>query len=406
MKKLSLLAVLSLLLGMPGKVFSQFQVDYIKETFAFEQPKMFTIYSDARYNRIEGPHPNIGLKFRPQQVSGLTLFGDAGYGFSNEDGKFRYHIGAQKDLFVPNRLSFGATYFDEVYSPDRWRLGFVENSVFAFFAHVDYMDYIGRQGAKGFVDYKLAHIHNVRLEVAGYKYETLSDTANIDWSVFGRNREFAPNPHAAPGFAFAPGNEISLRLIATLDYRDNPVFPLLGWFFEGIYERTFDDFETDGIFLTAKRFQPTFGNQKLKAKVLFGTRSGSFAYQHLIGLGGIGTLRGYESKEFTGNRMLFASAQYNFGGDILQKIPLQRLIPFWDSVSMGLFADAGYAWIADSSNAKAGLLDFGDFTLGDLKSDVGVSLIFTEGLLRFDFARRLDRSGDSWRFYVRILEKF
>jgi outer membrane protein assembly factor BamA len=396
----------SLLILTTSPVLAQFTYDKIKDTFAYEQPKSLTFYSKSRFNRVEALFLNFGVNLKPQKAQGLSLWGDVGYGFHNQkDERWKWGVGVQKDFFVPDRFSMGAKIFDEIFTQDRWIISEFENSTHAIFAHNDYLDYIARKGFMTFFDYKLLQIHNLRLEFASYDYDTLSAQPNTSWSLFAKDDLYAANPHGYPSFRFRDGKEASLRLMAAFDFRDNPIFPIIGWYFEGIFEKTFDDFETTGLFLTAKRFHPTFGNQKIKAKLLFGTRSGSFAFQHLMGVGGIGSLRGYENKEFIGNRALFGSLQYAFGGDILQKIPLQK-IPFWETLSLGLFYDFGYAWIADQKNAGAGLLDFGEFGLSDLRSNIGFSIIFTEGLLRFDVAKRLDRSGDAWQVYFRILDKF
>ncbi|MFQ5632662.1 MAG: BamA/TamA family outer membrane protein [bacterium] len=386
--------------------FAQFTYEKIKDTFAYEQPKSLTYYSTSRFNRVEALFLNFGLNLKPPKTPGLSLRGDIGYGFHNEkDERWKWLLGVQKDFFVPDRFTIGASFFDEIFTQDKWIISEVENSTHAIFGHNDYMDYVARKGFMGFLDYNLLQIHNLRLEIGSYEYDVLNAQPNSNWSLFAKDDRYASNPHAFPGFTFAGGNETSLRLMAAFDLRDNPIFPIIGWYFEGIFEKTFDDFETSGLFLTAKRFQPTFGNQKIRARLLFGTRSGSFAFQHLMGIGGIGSMRGYESKEFIGNRALFGTMQYNFGGDILQKIPLHK-IPFWETLSLGLFYDFGYAWIADPQDTDAGLLDFGDFGLDDLRSNIGFSIIFTEGLLRFDVAKRLDRSGNAWQVYFRILDKF
>lgn len=387
-----------------SSVFAQFTFEKIKDTFAYEQPKSLTYYSNSRFNRVEAFFLNFGVNFKPQKVQGMSLWGDVGYGFHNEENeRWKWGVGVQKDFFVPDRFSIGAKYFDEIFTQDKWIISEVENSTHAIFGHNDYMDYIARKGFVGFLDYKLLQIHDLRLEIGSYDYDVLNAQPNSNWSLFAKGSKYALNPHPFPAFSFAEGKETSLRLMAAFDFRDNPIFPIIGWYFEGIFEKTFDDFETTGLFLTVKRFQPTFGNQKLKAKLLFGTRSGSFAFQHLIGLGGIGSIRGYRNKEFVGNRALFGTVQYNFGGDILQKIPLQK-IPFWETLSLGVFFDFGYAWIADPFDTDAGLFDFGESGLSDLRTNVGFSIIFTEGLLRFDIAR--GRSGGDLQMYFRILDKF
>jgi len=45
-------------------------------------------------------------------------------------------------------------------------------------------------------------------------------------------------------------------------------------------------------------------------------------------------------------------------------------------------------------------------TLSKLKSDVGISLYVTEGLIRIDFAKRTDRSKNNWRVTFRIMQQF
>jgi outer membrane protein assembly factor BamA len=251
----------------------------------------------------------------------------------------------------------------------------------------------------------------LRLDVSAHHYETLQ--RNTDWSVFGgwHDKSYPLNPRTGQESAFGiqTGDEVAVKLIAAFDWRDNPIFPNTGWQAEGYFERTGNDFETNGLLLAVKRYQPTFSDQKLLIKVMFGSRTGSFAYQHLLNLGGLSSLRGYRDKEFTGNRLLFVNTTYVIGqtafGGFLRKLPL-RYIPLWEAVSLGFFAEAGYAWLADSQNADLGLFDFGSFSPNDLRSDVGISLLVTEGLLRVDFAKRTDRGYDDWRVTFRILDKF
>ncbi len=414
---------------------AQFKYDKIKDDFLYDQPRVVEYYTQSRFNRTEGPFLHFGVKLHPNGLQGLTLNADAGWAFSNkwmqelatspggaigeQDERFQYTLGVQQDFFLPQRLSFGASYFDAVYTSDQWVISGLENSIAALFGHNDYMDYIGRKGVKGFVDYKLAQIHNLRVELSNHDYAPLNTAPNTDFSIFARGSTYPQNPQALTAanigdslaassqFIFGDFDETSLRFMGSFDFRDNPVFPIEGWYFEGVFEKTFGDVETSGLFLTAKTYYPTTGNQKARAKLMFGSRTNSFFFQHLIGLGGVGSLRGYRSKEFVGNRALFGTVQYQFGGDILQKLPLRK-IPFGETLSLGAFFDFGYAWIAerDVTAEASGLFSVGEFSLSDLKTNVGFSLIITEGLARFDFARRLDGEPGGWQVYFRILDNF
>ncbi|MFQ5752791.1 MAG: hypothetical protein ACE5HI_12415, partial [bacterium] len=130
------------------------------------------------------------------------------------------------------------------------------------------------------------------------------------------------------------------------------------------------------------------------------------AEQHTIDIGGIGSLRGFDDKEFSGNRMVMLNANYLFGGDVLQKFPVQNvpiLGAIWTTLSFGLFLDTGWAWVANPNDS---FFDgFGKLTFDNLKTDVGFSIFVLEGVFRLDVAKRMDRSHDDFRVTFRLLEK-
>jgi len=396
---------------------AQFKIERAPTDFGYDIPQKFTLYTNTHFNRVEALYLNLGVKFQPRPeaakgfAAGLSLYGDAGYGFKNEKKRrVRWAFGLQKNFKVPSRLTFGAEYFNRVETNDRWIVSDFENSLAGIFHHEDFMDFYSRKGGRGFLDYQLAEVHTLRLEAGSQRCEKLRRNSN--WSLFGGDKIYPlnPRPLQSTGFDVVDGDELSIKLTGAFDWRDNPIFPNLGWQLETYFERTGNDFETNGLFLMAKRYQPTLNDQKLVAKFMFGSRSGSFAYQHLLTLGGLSSLRGYREKEFAGNRLLFANVNYAIGqrafGGVLQKFPLLNKLPFWEMISLGVFAETGYAWIADPRGADAGLFDFGNFSLNDLRSDAGFSLLVTEGLLRVDFAKRTDRGHDDWRVTFRILDKF
>jgi len=408
---------LFLLFLLPQSAAAQFKLERIPNNFGYDLPKEFTLYTNAHFNRVEGPSPNLGVKFQPLPeaktgfAAGLAFYGDLGYGFKNEKKKRpRWNLGAQKDFPTPGRLTFGAEYFNKVETNDRWIVSEFENSLAGIFQREDFMDFYGRKGGRGFLDYQLAEVHTLRLDISRHRYESLR--RNTNWSLFGGDKTYPLNPRVFQNRAYniGEGDELAVKLTGAFDWRDNPVFPNVGWLAEGYFERTGNDFKTNGLFLVIKRYQPTLSDQKLVAKFMFGSRTGSFAYQHLLTLGGLSSLRGYREKEFAGNRLLFANANYVIGqrafGGLLQKFPLVNKLPFWEMISLGVFAETGYAWFADSLDADRGLLDLGHFDFKDLRSDVGFSLLVTEGILRVDFAKRTDRGHDDWRVTFRILDKF
>jgi hypothetical protein len=123
----------------------------------------------------------------------------------------------------------------------------------------------------------------------------------------------------------------------------------------------------------------------------------------MMSLGGIGSLRGFDDKEFWGNRLMMFNADYLFNGDLLQKIPLSE-VPyfgaFWSNLSLGVFVDTGLAWLTDSDDNL-----FADWTseMDNFKTDFGISFLFFEGILRLDIAKRTDRSNDDFRITLRAV---
>ena len=394
---------------------SQFTFDLKNDSFAFEPPKKISYSSKPRFNRVEGLSLHAGLKLLPLK-NDLTFNAEIWYGTSlKADEAIRYQFSFEKDLHIPNRLAIGASYFDKIVSPDNWVNTDYENSLAGLFAHRDYRDWICKKGFSGFLDLRVGETHTIRAEISHVDYEILDILHNADWSLFSfaHDREFPLNSMRHPFLTFAAGQETAFRILGAFDRRDNPVFPTSGWILQGIFEKTTGDFDTNGLFATAKYFRPLFGNQRLQAKIMLGSRTDANVAQHLMGLGGPGTLRGFAPKEFFGDRLLHSSVNYYFGGAILQNLPF-GFVPFWDTFSLGLFADVGDAWFANglkypalfpAGNKSYGLLDFSRFSTGDVHASPGISLLIAEGLMRFDFAKRTDGDG-GWQIYFHLLDKF
>ncbi len=389
-----------MIFGLIAPAFAQFKVERIGNEQFFQRGRKLTFYSNTHFNRVEALQLNFGARYTPSLSGGFSMYGDLGYGFKNEKNRrWRWNTGLQNRF--PNQLNVGVNYFNRVESNDDWLVNGFENSLAGIFLHEDFMDYFEKRGVRAFGDYRFSQAHTLRFEAGGHRYDPLA--RNTNWSLFGRKKDYAANTRTP--YPVVAGEELAFRLTAVGDWRDNPIFPISGWYGDAQIEVTRQDFETAAFFLTLKRYQPTIGDQKFQIKLLAGARTGSFAYQHLLPMGGVGNLRGYNEKEFIGNRALYATANYIVGQQWLRHLPL-NYIPIWDAISLGIFAETGYAWIADPTNAKAGLFDFGDFELNDLRSDVGFSIFFAENLLRVDFARRTDRGDDNWRILFRILDKF
>jgi len=350
--------------------------------------------SKSRYNRVEGLFFNLGSQYNPSPSLGVNLICEIGYGFCNEE--WRYKAGIIKKFNQLNTTTISGSYFDETATLDDWVIGYWENSLAALFFKDDFKDYFNRKGFRLSLFQKFFSVHQVVIEYAAYEYASMNRKTN--WSLFGGDRKFRANP------SIIEGKENNLKVLAIFDWRDNPLYPINGWYFETIYERTKRDFKTQGLFLNVKRYQGTFMNQICIIQGMFGARKGSHAQQHLVDIGGVGSLRGYRDKEFSdNNRVILVHLDYRFNQDILSRLPLKWL-PFYDDLSLILFSDAGWARLVDPNK---GLFEgFEKSVMKAFKNDVGISVAFSEELARIDFAKRTDRANNTWRITFRLLPKF
>jgi len=393
-----LLLILSLFCFSSTILNAQFRVEPKGDLFGFAEEKPFEYYIPMRFNRVEGWFPAFGVTLRPKTLPDLSFSVDAGYGLKSE--KARFNLGFEYKTPLWTDLKIGGKYFDDTFTKDTWIIGNIENSFAAFLMREDFQDHFYAKGFTFWTEKDFEDWLHFRLIFWSGEYESMEK--KTDWSLLGGNKNFRENP------LVLHGSENKLRLEFIWDKLDNPIFPLQGLYFEGALEKGGDflggDLDQIGIFLTGKFFQRSFENQRMVFQARYGYRdTDSFAPQHLMDLGGIGTLRGYRYKEFRdGTNFLFGSWQYYFNGDLLQKLPLQK-IPFYSGLGLIFFAETGALWSKESGISLHGekMIDHPEW-----KSDVGFSLSLTGDFIRIDFAKRLDRKDDTWAVTFRVLPRW
>ncbi len=376
---------------------AQFKVEPRSDLFDFADEQPVEYYSPVRFNRSEGWFPAFGIRVRPKNIKGISLFTDGGYGISNESGGF--NAGFEYKTQFWEIFEIGGKYFDDSFTNDEWIIGNIENSFAAFLLREDFHDYFRAKGFTIWLDKGFEDWLHFRLIFWSGDYKTMNK--ETDWSLFGGNKKFRSNP------AVVEDKENKIRLEFIWDRLDNPIFPIQGFYLEGALEKGGDvfggNFNQTGIFLTGKYFQRSLINQSMVFKIMYGHRNNSsFAPQQLLDMGGIGTLRGYRFKEFqNGHNLLLGSFQYYFNGDLLQKIPLQFL-PLYSGLGLIFFAEFGALWENEKTlPPETKLLDSPEW-----KSDVGFSLSLPGDFIRVDFAKRLDRALDTWAVTFRVLPKW
>ena len=378
-----------LILLLYGSVaFAQFGYDKYDDD---PQAKHFEFWSQSYFNRVEGIVPHVGIAYQPTLNKSLKLLGGCAYGIESE--KWQYSGELEKQFFAQNRLLFRAGIFRETATNENWMIGQLENSLAGLFLHEDFRDYFGKEGFRIVFDKQVKFQHFVRLTYENYKYQDMAKSSDYASSILGNSKTYRPNP------GIVEGDEQKFKLSVLLDWRDNVYFPHKGFYLEGIFEKTFGDFKTHGMFFDTRYYLPTFYEQKIIFRTLFGVRKGSLASQHISKLGGIGGLVGFPDHYSQGQNLLYWKIYYDFGGQIIQTLPL-GWVPSIESTMMGLFIEGGDAWCLKQ---KSSLFD--DLNSVDWMYDAGVSLQLIDGLVRLDFARPLNTSIDDWRITFRIFNK-
>jgi hypothetical protein len=342
----------------------------------------------VRFNRVEGLFTGYDVRVRPTSARHVTAHVSGGYGIHNGQG--RWDAGLEIDK---SKWTIGANLFDRTVSPNESIIRTSENTIFALLFKGDYLDYFrARNGFEVSSRYKWSRYLSMIGYLSAFQYHNMP--VDINWTVFRNSDTFRSNP------TIREGDAAVVKLgFAYNNRRKSPIFRN-AWFVSLLYERGFREFPYNGIALSFKRYQKTiFGKQAFVLRGLLGSRE-SVDEQHQYDLGGVGTLRGYRIKEYSGNRVMLFGADYLFRGDLISKVS-SRMGQFVELIA---FADAG--WV-DQVPKTASLLDgFDALRFGDIKTNVGAALSLYRQLIRVNAARRFDSDIDDWTFSVRFRREF
>ncbi len=358
------------------------------------RPSLFRYFD---YNRVEGMFLGSQLTLSHGSLPWTSLTGRAGYGF--ESKKLRYAVRLTHAFDLLQRQSLSLTFFDETRSNDSWILNRTENILSNIFLRKDFRDYFRMKGFEAVYSRKLNDNFRISADIGYRKYSSMKDREV--WSLFTWDENFRANPQ------ITENNEILLKTSFVYSTRGELFIESNYWESEVVLEQEFNDFTFTGLQLSVRRMLLSFGIQTLIAGIRGGFREGTVDEQYLLDIGGFGSLLAYDFKEFTGTRQLVFDGNYLFNGDILQRIPLQ-FIPFYSSLSAGIFFGAGLAWFSDKNRRKLQSTDpeylkhETGSRFSDIRSGAGFSLFLLDEVFTVTFARRFDTSRDPWKFTFRF----
>ncbi len=338
-----------------------------------------TWLEDFRYNRVDGAAIYAGMKYRDPDSVLPTVWGMAGYAFESE--RWRWELGAEQAILRRVPAVIGVTHYRREASDDDWLLGERENTAFALLATEDYKDYYEAEGATAYLN---SHPINELKVTVGYRYEEtnwLYANQNL-WSLFGGSKRFPLNFRSVDstarqiGIAEIDSSELgAIYLAADYDTRDkDDPFDKTAWHLSLDFEMSKpglkSSFDYNRYALTARRYQCLTDWSCLILRGRFGNSDGYLPMHKRFFLGGLGSLRGYDQKEFIGTRYWLANIEYRVQ---LAKPEFVGLAGFWDA----------------GKNANDAKLN-GDI---EVKQSIGAAVYLGDDL-SIRLAERLDRSND------------
>lgn len=349
-----------------------------------------------RYNRVEGFHLGMQLKIFELNRGKIRTTAFGGYGFSS--GEFTY--GTNINYYSKNALGFkgNLNFTRNITTNDEHLMGWLENTTSVFFAKKDFLDYFFTTGVRASILYRITRKHETSLKFHALEYDDIRE--KDVWSFYqliDSKRKYRENPE------IDEERGIGVSVGYTFDSRINQFMITDNFIFNITLEKAGGAlggyFEYYGWSVNLKKYKRTFGPQMLIIRGFLGIRDRTVSEQFLYDLGGIGTLRGYKHKEFTGNRVGMVNVDYLFNRAIFKLLPV-KFLPFYPTMSLIAFFDAGWTNLG-TKPLSAGK----SFDSSDIKTNIGIGYSIARDMVRIDFAKRLDGKDGikiSIRFFQRL----
>ena len=333
--------------------------------------------------------------------AGTRTFGALSYGLSSEI--WNYQVGTEFSWFEHHPFSVGGNLYRLTDTNGDSGLSASEEFLAALIFGASFLDYYQREGFQAWVRQKLTPSTHLTLEFTSDGHENLFKST--DWSLFHKNDPKRSN------LRINEGNLRTVSLSYNFDSRDHKshrkrnfrTYPSLnshtthGWRGSFSVEYAGEQLNSDFDF-TLYRFQVARYNRLSRRHFLDFRLAGGFSdaplpWQRLFYLGGIGTLRGYDFREFVGDNMLLFNAEYRI--QLSQSSDESGA----EDIAGTVFFDTGYAWYDDES-----------FALEHLNPSIGIGLAFIDGVstvdaVRIEVARAL-RVGRNINFILRLARMF
>ena len=342
------------------------------------------------YDRVDGLYLQEGLRWDDRDSTLPSLWANGGYAFASE--RWRYEFGIEQTLLRRLPISVGASMYRRLVTKDDWLMGHKENTAMALIGGADYRDYYEVEGAA--ITLTCHPTRQLALQFGYYNEDNRWLGANRNlWSLFGGDFSFDPNFNSLDTSLreqlkadLDNTADVGLNAFLEFDTRspDDP-FRRSAWHFTGEAQWSRPSFDSDFDYkryqVGLRRYQKLHRRAMLVGRFMYGQTEGSVPLHKAFFLGGLGSLRGYDHKEYLGSKFWLANLEYRF------RFPDHdlALAPFWD---VGQITDGG------------------SLSEAEVKNSLGLGLYLGNDV-KLSFAKRLDRAhDDSIEVYVRLEHLF
>jgi cytoskeletal protein CcmA (bactofilin family) len=334
-----------------------------------EKKNDLTMGLSARFNRVEGFTflPSMMYKDKQNRIPEFKV--DAAYAVTLK--RWEYDFGVKHRIGQQFGPYFQADLYQWAKTPDSWRFSQEENTMAGLFFKEDYNDFYWARGFSGKTGLFFGKNFEGGVTYTAERISNLKRTAKK--AILGGNKKFRENwstelADSASILAMAGDlQEFGAGLAYhTWDDEKQPskgISASLDW--TKSLESSDDNFDYQAVDGKAEARIPIGRDQTFNLRAVGGYSDDNLPLFKRYFLGGTGTLRGYDYKEFQGDRLILLNADY--------------IWTFYHSdLGAGLFFDSGKA----AFGGKA-------FNAAPYKSDIGVSFLI-EDSFRIDLAQRLD----------------
>ncbi|MDE0184434.1 MAG: BamA/TamA family outer membrane protein [Candidatus Poribacteria bacterium] len=296
----------------------------------------------ADFNRVHGVILGGGGEVQTKDYGGGRVFGSLSYGLSSET--LNFHLGAEKRWFDRHTVRAGGRIHNLTGTIHGMALSQSEELLASLVVGDAYMDYYLRRGYQAWLKGQLTPFASIMLRFDDERHEILFTSTN--WSLFNGKTPKKSNLRINEGHlrSFSASFDFDSRdhkSHLSRNFQDYPTpnsRTTRGWQGNLAFEYAGKHLQTDFDF-TLYRFNLTRYNKFSKNHFFDFRLAGGFSdaplpRQRQFYLGGLGTLRGYGFREFSGDNMLLSNLEYRY------RLSQSNLL----AIAAMAFLDTGYTW--------------------------------------------------------------